>query len=227
MKILSVFTLVLFFCGRIYAQGEEVSIDVIQSSNTNFQNYGGVMMGKNLPPSKVQGSEYLFEEFVPGKLSLKNGHNLNITPVNYDLFNELIVIKNEKDFYSIQTSLIDEISFENQKFENISGIGEHSGIVEILYENKSQNISLWKKHYLYIKDPTYIPGVDIGNRDSEIIKKSRLLGVNNGRVFELKNKSDLQSMFDGNGSILRLIKDEKLTPKKEQQLVSTLSALLD
>ncbi|MEM8568036.1 MAG: hypothetical protein AAGF85_16355 [Bacteroidota bacterium] len=200
---------------------QEVALDVIEGGVINLQGYGGVMIGKELPPSNVKGSPYLFDDFQSGELLLTSNKTIRGIDWNYDLFNDVIIIKNKKgDLYSLTSALMKEINAGDRQFKNtnISGIG----IVEFIFECNNYDFLLLKRHWLLKKDPSYIEGLDFGSRDYELIRKYDLFGLVSSNSYELKSRKDLLAAFNEYPELKQRMKEKKVSPRDLEKLLNFL-----
>lgn len=67
--------------------------------------YGGVLIGKKMPPPEIEGDPYLFEGFILGDIKLQNEEVLENMMLNV----EILITNNEEDFYSVDLKDIHSI----------------------------------------------------------------------------------------------------------------------
>ena len=222
MKIRSLISVASVLLGSLgFCQSMEVSEDMIESG-IGFANYGGILMGKALPAPEVEGDPYLFEDFTLGNIYLKSDKKLSNQEFNFDIYNDLVLVEKPKGFYSFNLNYVSAFETLNNKYINTSKYGL-SGFSRVLYEG--ENVKLVKHQYLYIKDPTYIEGVDTGSRNIKIYKMEDLYLIKGDKSIELKKKSDLREAFKDDQEIYNFIKENKLKPKKEEELVDAFEEL--
>lgn len=221
MKVLItiLFSLLSFFSLR--AQEGRVALETIQGGANSMDSYGGMLIGKSLPSSEVDGDPYLFENFKNGTLKLNGDRVIEDTEINVDLFNNVIIVKRENgDIYSLASQYVNNIIINESEFKFINNLDSKISLIETLYQNLENDLEIWRKHYIFKKDPTYIEGVDMGNRNYVLLKRSMLLGMSDGKVSELKSRKDLFNLIQNMPDLAQHLKKSKSSPKDESKLIN-------
>jgi hypothetical protein len=91
------------------------------------------------------------------------------------------------------------------------------GFFEVLQDGK---IQLLKKVYLEILRPNFSPALNVGSKDTKIIKKSEYFYAINNRLNQIKKTTSLDAIqqYDSSIALESLIKKEKINLNKESDL---------
>jgi hypothetical protein len=91
------------------------------------------------------------------------------------------------------------------------------GFLEVLVAGQS---SLYKFHYLLIKNPDYNPALNAGSRDTRIYKKFDFYAANSNKLTEIKSKKKLLSFFGDNAKVIdQFIKANYLSMSDEKDII--------
>ncbi len=218
-KIISV----LFLC-PFFAVGQNEVIAVIDK-NTNP---GEVIDELPIPPPKLEGSLYLFDDWITGDVFLKNNKVLKGYPIRYDLKNQLLEINASGEIKVCQLPLLksfaykepigDSIFYHNTSEVNNITYDLPKGVCQILLDGK---IKLVKYEYIEIKEATYNVALSMGERNDKALKKSKIFALVNDNVFAVKGSiKKNETLFKDNlKEIENFVKKNKLKLKNESHLI--------
>ncbi|MTI23196.1 hypothetical protein E1176_19355 [Fulvivirga sp. RKSG066] len=188
----------IFFCSHgLFAQSGEVSI-IDQNVNP-----GGVIDELPLPPPKTEGHVYLFEDWKQAEIILKSGQMLKNYQARIDLKHKLVEIQTKAEVKVCNFSLLAELSITdsngNRQFINTDQLQSKgklpTGIVEVLLDKE---VEVLKHHYIEIKEPTYVPAVDMGSKNKKILKKAQIYALKDGVLFKVNGKLKKNQELFGN-----------------------------
>jgi hypothetical protein len=92
-----------------------------------------------------------------------------------------------------------------------------TGFFEVLVDGKT---ALFKKIYLEIKKPDFSPALNVGSKDTRIIKRDQYYFNSGKEVYRIKSKKDLEPLFRNKAEQMNsFIKDEKIKFTKEYDLM--------
>lgn len=177
-------------------------------------------MTKPATYSDVQGSPFLYKDFISGELKLNNGTTYKGS-LRYDIYGDQIEFKTSdgeiyavKNPETIQMAILGDQKFnyfESGEFNNVKGY------YEVLVIG---NYSLFEKYQVILKDPeTARPYVEA--KPAKFLEQdSKFLIMNtDGQFIEINNKKDL---LLGNGDqkkIEQFLKENKTKPSKKEDLI--------
>jgi hypothetical protein len=114
-------------------------------------------------------------------------------------------------------SLTKESRVMNNARDYTASVTPFDGFFEVLQEG---NIQLLKKVYLEILRPNFSPALNVGSKDTKIIKKSEYFYSINNKLNQIKKKASLDAIqkYDSSIELESLIKKEKINLNKESDL---------
>jgi hypothetical protein len=192
------------------------------SSMTNLDN---VTYGLPAPPGQVLGDVYIDPVWNIGNIMLQSGVVLERYNVRYDLKSQMLEIQTAKqvkllDYKMIKTVIWKDdittrlfVSAASYKFENTALVG----ILEVLSDG---NKPLLRRTTMHVKQPDYVPALDVGSRDAKIYKKTALYYSVGSDLHEVKGKKAvLQALGDKATEMESFIETNDLGTKSERDLV--------
>lgn len=156
----------------------------------------GTVIVETLPPAPVrEGQVYLFEDWKKSRIRFRKGKSEVSYPVNFNLETGNLEIKVGKEVKLCPLSAFEFFITQDTDGKYI-GIttgpdGEkYKGLFELLWQDK---VSLLGYNYIDIKDPSYVPAFDTGNRNIQIVKKQDFYLMDDKgvlkRIYKSKNKN--------------------------------------
>ncbi len=91
------------------------------------------------------------------------------------------------------------------------------GFFEVLQDGEVQ---LLKKVYIEILRPNFSPALNVGSKDTKIIKKSEYFYAIKNKLNQIKKKTSLDAIqqYDPSIDLESLVKKERINPNKESDL---------
>ncbi|MGI9544529.1 MAG: hypothetical protein ACR2MX_14810 [Cyclobacteriaceae bacterium] len=186
-----------------------------------------LLIGRKLPPSGVKGNYFLQDHWAAGDIVLHYGPVLENYPLRYDIENDILEIKLEKEGQvkilkgeKVSKFLLHELA-QTREFINASEYKfqgtVHIGFFEIIQDGNTQ---LFSKTFAKVKPPTYVEGLDVGERDHKIIKHEKIYIARDGEAFELgpfgnDNKKHFETHLK---SVEKYAKENRLKFKGKEDL---------
>lgn len=178
------------------------------------------MIGKPMPPGYVTGSYHLYDEFYIGGVLLKDDRQIKDYPLKVDLYNSSLEIDDNgtiKDLSGIRINKFwwyNEKSKQDQKFTNCDNYTIDDtklvGFFEVLDSGKYQ---LLIRHSLNVKQPTYVEGLNMGDRDAKFLKKKDIYLSNpDKQLLEFLKKNIKKTTFfkDDGKKVKTYLKENKV-----------------
>ena len=211
-SVLSICMIILFHISApIFGQVESFNLSLM--NDTDLQQ----MLSKISSSEKIDdydGSPYLFKNEKKGSIVIGEMKSVSVNATfNLNFLNMKFFIYEEGDVYLLDSSEV--TSFDVGDFTYIRN--DDNQFVKIIF--KDENITLFEKYYLEIKDQPYVVGYEKPSNNLINIKKSVLININGNSIpFKPKLKF-LQSLFDSNISDLKkFIKQNSLKLRNHQDL---------
>jgi len=168
----------------------------------------------------VQGSCYLIEDFVDGRITLNTSQTFE-APIRYDIFADQIEYKNEaNEIFTVQnpqairTVYLDSLKFtwfEPGDFENVKGF------YELLVLG---NYSLYKKYQILLKNPEAAgPGISSSAAMFIPLDSKYYIMDTDANFREITDKKDLLLPGRDAAVLEKFIKTSKIKTKNEKDLI--------
>lgn len=211
-SVLSISMIVLFHISfPIFGQVESFNLSLM--NDTDLQQ----MLSKINSSEKIDdydGSPYLFENEKKGNIVIGDMESVSINATfNLNFLNMKFFIYEEDDVYLLDSSEVSSFDIGDFKYTR----NDDNQLVKIIF--KDENITLFEKYYLEIKDQPYVVGYEKPSNKLINIKKSVLININGNSIpFKPKLKF-LQSLFNSNTKDLKkFIKEQSLKLRDHQDL---------
>jgi hypothetical protein len=226
---------IIFICAfsfailRVHAQAvippeTRAEFNISRFSGTEGFRIGEMLFGLPASSGNVIGDNYLSPNWCNSKIQLyENGKIIAGFPVKYDLKSEVIEIKSKDGIKVLATSkvktfvILDSIFGGERYFVNareLRLVGTPlTGFLEVIVDG---NTPLLKKTYLFAKEPTYNPALDIGSHDTKILKKEKFYFSKGKELNKIQGKKSLSTAFgEHNAEMNEYIKTNKLSTDEQ------------
>jgi hypothetical protein len=205
----------------------------ISSIVDNSTNPGDVLVEFDNRSVEIKGNYYLFNEWQRGDLILNSGASINEQLLNYDVEYDLLEVKLADEVKIVPLSMLREFYilgkndnkmlflpcenyFYDQKIPMV-------GMCEVIDSNYYGLISRFD---IDIKESTYIPAFDMGNREDELIVTKKLYLTKANKAIEIpKKKQSFIQLYPDRTDLSSFIKEHKLNPKNKDDLLIILDFL--
>jgi hypothetical protein len=172
--------------------------------------------------AKILGSNYISDEWqLSDILTTIDSIPINNVLIKIDVFNNVIEIK-DADIIKIlpanQTKYF-KLKDKNEYFITTNVLGDFilNGFSKVIFNGK---ITLLTNYSAKVKEAKYNEALAVGNRDDElIIVKSYYFFMNNNLLKTETTKKRLMKQFADNPKIQLFIKENKISPKDEKDLI--------
>ena len=190
----------------------------------------GIVDELPLAPPKTIGDTYIEDDWMLGDVELLNGKKIDRYPLKYDLKNNELDISYNGEVRTCPAEKIKYFSWNKVGQKNAVKFVNTTYLInvkkgnprEVMAQAYSGNlIGLYKQYYLDFKESTYVPALDMGNKNNKILVKSYYYVLQNNEFFKLsmtlrKNKI----LFGGKYTeVENHSKENKLKLKKEEDLI--------
>jgi hypothetical protein len=215
MNITIKITLLFFFISNI-AIAQFVTIKKVESTLVTHQGieFTGKLIDKNR-------DLHMFLDWKNQGVIHMDGKVYRIRNINLNVSDNTIDSKVKEKYFIYKARLIDSISINNRNFKRLG-----RSFYEVLLEKKD-NLFLKKFYSRQLNSKSNRLGRTIV-RTSKILKFKYLIQSNDEFIkIELNKKSILGLFEDKQDILLNYVKDEKLSYKKEEDLIKILNFMFD
>jgi hypothetical protein len=234
MKVLMIIAMLVFIEKQVSAQTPTINNNVRSANLLNQLGSYRVTPGDIFFPissnekSQTIGDVYLDAHWSQSSLLLFDNERLiNDYLTRYDIQNnefefrlkggvKVLAGVKVKNIVWID-SLTKQTRIMNNAREYIASVTPIDGFFEVLQEG---DVQLLKKVYLEILRPNFSPALNVGSKDTKIIKKSEYFYSINNKLNQIKKKASLDAIqkYDSSIELESLIKKEKINLNKESDL---------
>jgi hypothetical protein len=186
-----------------------------------------LMLGIPIPPGAVIGDTYLDKKWNPGSLLLADSERMiEGFPIKYDISLDRIEIMAKNGVKVIEGKKIKSIVWK----DSLTNLPRYfvtardfkmddaalTGFIEVLTDGTTP---LLKRTTIVVKQPDYVPALDVGSSDKKILRREMFFYPLNGELIKITNKKTLLSAFgDLADDVDSYIKLNKLNVNKEYGL---------
>ena len=217
MKGIPVLVFSLLF-NQVIGQGISSIVD-------NSTNPGEVLMEFDNRSKDIKGSYYLFDDWQQGDITLNSGVSINEQWLNYDVEYDLLEVKLAEEVKIIPMYMLMEFYIlltKEKKFykpcnnyyydQNIPMVG----MCEII---ESDFYGLILRFDTDIKESTYIPALDMGKKEDELIVTNKLYLTMGNRAIEIpRKKQSFIQLYPDKTDLSDFLKVQKLNHKNRNDL---------
>lgn len=208
--------ILLFLFITNVAMAQSVTIRKVESTLLTHQ--GIEFRGKLIDKTR---DLHMFPDWQNQGVIYMDGKEYRIRNINLNVTDNTIDSKVKKKYFIYKSTLIDSISINDRNFKRLG-----RSFYEVLLEKKD-NLFLKKFDSKQLESKSNRLGGTIV-RTSKILKFKYLIQSNNEFIkIELNKKSILGLFEDKQDILLNYVKEEKLSYKKEEDLVKILNFMFD
>ena len=182
--------------------------------------------------SEMEGTFYIDDDWREGNVLLTNELLIEDYPLKYDMKYNMLEFKFGDEIKVCPDKRVAKFNwrdsdaklryFVNCKNFEVNGNSRIRGFFEVVY-NEEGAAKLFAKTNFKIQEPTYNVALDVGDRNSKIIKNDVYYLVVDGIAYLFtKNKNDNLNLFNNKSDdIKKFMKSEKLKFSKREDLIET------
>ena len=227
--------MIIIFCltGITYACIAQTTNNVrAQYALTRLSDSGGLspnetVIGISRKPGNIIGNVYYDSSFRACAINLyKNDLTVKNIFVRYNLENQELELKHPLGLRILSSMEVKSFGWKNETGDQLYFINAKDfqfnksslvGFLEILHEG---DVTLVRQNEVSLKKNQYIPALNAGNENIEIIRKQRFLFILNNELREVSSnkKKFAESFPDYEDELLQFMKENNINLKKESSL---------
>jgi hypothetical protein len=203
----------------------QIAMEQLNRGATN--QVGNVVYGLAAPPGRVVGDEYVDSNWNIGNVLMQSGDMLERYKVRFDLKSQMLEIEAMQGVKLLDYRMIKSVVWRETEsqatrfFVNASAYKDEGtplvGVLEVVVDGQ---VPLLRRHFLFVKQPDYVPALDVGSRDTKIYKKSTLMFATGTDLYEIKGKKSLTTLFGEHASKMEeFMKVNDLGVKRDSDLI--------
>ncbi len=175
------------------------------------------------PPTKVEGSVDMFEDWTKAAIYLSKGKQGTILEVNYDIMNHIVPVRVNGKEYSLNPIAVDSLVLQNsdQVLVNTRVLKGLSGDALLLRVLNGSNFALYRKTAIEVIKPTYNEALNVGSRNVKLNQEKVYLlrEKSSNTYYELRGKKKDFKDLANYDKISTYIKGQNLDLKNEANLI--------
>ncbi len=224
-KYIFSFSLILLL-STVKAQTDQQRINDLDQLTQGGQQQ---MFGKSLPPPGVEGSTLYSDDWYLGDVTFTTGRVYKEFFIRYDIAAGIIETKKDSRVVSFKAEDVQKFTWFNDfsksknQFVNCKNFNTSDvplvGFFEVIISDK---VSLLSHPVIKVKDPDYVEGLDVGNKNFRVEKNEIYYLAFDDGLYEIKknNGKNLKYLETKYPDIKDYIKKNKLSFKDKSDLAS-------
>jgi hypothetical protein len=162
---------------------------------------------------EITGNPFLYENWNNAGVVYSEGVAHSISKLNYNMYSdEVAELKSANEVFVFDKAAIDSLVISGRHFKKLNG-----SFYEVI--SKGDKLSLLKQHSTRVQKGQFNP-TDGTTTPSRLVRMDDYFTYQSGKIDKFKaSKGSVMDLFaDKQGDVKKLIKDEKLSFKKDEDL---------
>ena len=192
---------------------------------------GQILIGRDIPPGELKGSYYLNADWYQGTAYLTKDRIVRDLSLKYNLQSKELEVMYEHKIKLLPSQMVDSFQWydrNEQRMVNFINGSRYSfedsqliGYLEVVVNGR---MKLVKRQVLKVRPPTYVRGLDVGDRNAKLYTEEERYIVKQGELIAVqKNHAYNLQLFQDNEEVLRFIKQNKLRLNKNSNLIEAVN----
>jgi hypothetical protein len=226
MKIL--FAFFFFFFGVSYGYSQSSAAET-QGNLQSMGDGGGMFRSFDNRKKDMKGSNLVFDEYLPGGITMNEGTEFDFNRMNYDGYFDAIIVVRKKQEQVVTTMMVKAFYIvdviDTLYFERLLRTDNRMGYYQRMTEGK--NVRLLKKLFTTLNKATYTGAYSLGSTESELVHGfSYYVQDGTMRPKEFNNKKMLLELFpEEKDKLSDFMKASKTDFKKDVEVISVIEYL--
>lgn len=220
-----VFLFLLLITSPVWGQQND---GTAQSSNIYGDGFNARVREVPYTPGETRGSYYLFDNWAPGTVAMRNGEKVQDIFLKYNFQNHSLDIKIDSAYYVLPSADTQHFTIyddEQNEFRRFVAAQDYQledtplvGVLEVLYEDR---LSLMSRTAPKLIEANYKGALSGGTKNDKITKEQEYFLADRGKLVPLptKKKDAIEVLKAYDPAVERFMKKERLKPKHQEDLV--------
>lgn len=223
----SFFILFITFCAATTALAQSNSAET--QATVQSMESGGMFRSFDKRAKDTKGSFKVFEEYLPGGITMNNGQEFEFNRMNYDGYFDAIVVIRKKEEQVVTTMMVKSFYIvdvtDTLYFDRLLRTDSRMGYFQRLTEGK--NVKLYKKLFTTFQQATWTGAYSLGSSQSEIIPNFTYYTQDGTlRPKEFKTKKELFELFpEQKQKLQEYLKQHRTDFKKDAEVIALIQYL--
>ena len=190
---------------------------------------GGMFRSFDNRSKGTKGSHKVFEEYLPGGITMNNGQEFEFNRMNYDGYYDAIVVIRKKEEQVVTTMMVKAFYIvdvtDTLHFDRLLRDDNRMGYYQRL--TNGNNVKLYKKLFTTYQPATYTGAYSTGSTEGQLVPNfSYYVQDGKMRPKEFKTKKALLELFpEEKEKLQEYMKENKTDFKKENEVIELISYL--
>jgi hypothetical protein len=223
----SIFIFFFSFCFAIAVCAQSNSAET-QSTLQSMEG-GGMFRSFDKRAKETKGSLKIFEEYLPGGITMNSGQEFEFNRMNYDGYYDAIVVIRKKEEQVVTTMMVKSFYIvdvtDTLYFDRLLRNDNRMGYYQRLSDGK--NVKLYKKLFTTFQQATYTGAYSLGSSQAELTPSfTYYTQESTMRPREFKGKKELFELFpDEKHKLQEYLKEKKTDFKKDADVIALINYL--
>jgi hypothetical protein len=221
-------SLLLCLCSAVILYGQPSTAET-ESTMKSMQDGGGMFRSFDSRSKETKGSLKVFEEYLPGGITMNNDQEFEFNRMNYDGYYDAIIVIRKKQEQVVTTMMVKSFYIvdvtDTLYFDRLLRTDNRMGYYQRLTEGK--NVKLYKKLFTTFQQATYTGAYSLGSTESALIPGyTYYTQAGSMRPREFKTKKELFELFPNEKQKLQeYLKENKTDFKKDAEVIALIQYL--
>jgi hypothetical protein len=199
------------------------------SNLKSMQDGGGMFRSFDSRAKDTKGSLKVFEEYLPGGVTMNNDQEFEFNRMNYDGYYDVVLVIRKKEEQVATTMMVKSFYIvdvtDTLHFDRLLRTDNRMGYYQRMTEGK--NVKLYKKLFTTLEQATYTGAYSLGKTHAELVPGYTYYTQEGSmRPREFKSKKDLIELFPNEKEKLQAyLKEHKTDFKKDAEVVALIEYL--
>jgi hypothetical protein len=216
--------------GGMWAYGQTNSVDSqqnmesIRTGNSMFRSFDN-------RDKEVQGTVNIFADYLPGAINMTSGKTFFFDRMNYDGYNDLLVVMRKQDEEVVTTMMINSFymvfGLDTIRFDRYVRPDKQMGFLQRV--KTGQHVKLYKRRFRKLESPSYTGAYSSGKLNPELVDGQQfMIQFDKQMPKEISNRKTFARLFpEKEKELSSFMKENKSDFRKEEDMIPLVMYLDD
>ena len=214
----------LWVYGQTNSVDSQQNMESIRTGNSMFRSFDN-------RDKTVQGSVNIFFDYLPGAINMTSGKTFFFDRMNYDGYNDLLVVVRKQDEEVVTTLLVNSFYIvfgsDTLRFDRYVRPDNQMGFLQRM--KTGNHVRLYKRRFRTLDQPSYTGAYSSGKLNPELVDRQAYF-IQNGKQkpIEFNNRKTFARLFPEKAKELSsFVKENKSDFRKDEDMISLIMYLDD